>query len=337
MLRQYKKHVVLASISALLSCAAQATEHGQLRALLGLPGQDLTSPALPGLYLQTNYQHYSADSFKDKDGNTPVQSGNFPPLGVVQAQQDSSVRADVLALRASWVSESQLWDGRLGVSATLPIVKTHIETRLNRLTQLPATIAPVVDAALAKLSAANSGDETGLGDMEIAPFIDWQTETYRILFAPAFVAPTGSYDANRAVNPGAGNFWTIRPALTLAYVTENGIELGARTTYSFNTRNQDTEYKSGQYLHSDGAVMYQVRDGLRVGAAGYLVWQTTKDSGVGAPEDGNKARVFALGPSIGWQSEDSTIGVEFKVLQEFGAQNRPEGTLGWLRLIYRAY
>ena len=120
-------------------------------------------------------------------------------------------------------------------------------------------------------------------------------------------------------------------------MTENGIEFGARTTYSFNTKNLDTDYKSGQYLHSDGAVMYQIRDGLRLGAAGYLVVQTTKDSGVGAPEDGNKARVFALGPSIGWQSEDSTIGLEFKVLQEFGAQNRPEGTLGWLRLIYRAF
>ena len=333
---QYKKRIVLALIGAgLASGAAQATERGQLRALLGLPGQDLTSPALPGFYVQANYQHYSADDFKDNNGDTPVQSANFPPLGTVSAQQDSKVSADVLALRASWVSESQLWDGRLGLSATLPLVKTHLETKLTRLTPLPAPYAQIADSTLAKLAAANSGDESGVGDMEIAPFIDWQTDSYRVIFAPAFVAPTGDYDANRAVNPGAGNFWTIRPALTLAYVTENGWEFGARTTYSFNTENKDTDYKSGQYLHSDGAVMYQVRDGLRLGAAGYLIYQTTKDSGTGAPADGYKARVFALGPSIGWQSEDSRLGLEFKVLQEFGVRNRPEGTLGWLRVIYR--
>jgi len=337
-LRTRHRLVAATVLAALCAAPAVATERGQLRALLGMPGQDLTSPAMPGFYVQANYQHYYAGEFKDDEGNKPVQSASIPGIGKVSAEQDSQVRADVLALRASWISDYQLWDGRVGVSATVPLVKTSLTTNLNRTTPLPAPIGALVDAQIAKLAAANTGEESGIGDTEIAPFVDWQTDTYRVLFAPAFVAPTGSYDKDRAVNPGAGNFWTFRPALTLAYVTENGWEFGARTTYSFNTKNDDTKYTSGQYLHSDGAAMYQIRDGVRIGAAGYMIVQTTKDKSdiAGAVADnGNKARVFALGPQVGWQTEDSSLGLEFKVLQEFGARNRPEGTIGWLRLIYR--
>ncbi|GAA5178684.1 hypothetical protein GCM10025771_18460 [Niveibacterium umoris] len=333
----HSRHRLIAAALAAISCAtpALATERGQLRALLGLPGQDLTSPALPGFYTQANYQHYYAGEFKDNDGNTPVLSRDAGALGVLSAQQNSQVRADVLALRGSWISEYQLWDGRVGFSATLPLIKTALTTNLVRTSPVPPAIAPIVDGVIAGLSQANSGTESGIGDMEFAPFVDWQTDTYRVIFAPAFVAPTGDYDKDRAVNPGAGKFWTFRPVVTLAYVTENGWEFGARTTYSFNGKNSDTEYKSGQYLHSDGAVLYQIRDGVRIGATGYLIYQTTKDSGTGAPENGNKARVFAIGPSAGWQSESGSLGLEFKVMQEFGARNRPEGTIGWLRMIYR--
>lgn len=339
MTRHTPARIVCAALSALaVATPAGATENGQLRALLGLPGQDMTLPALPGFYTQANFQYYAGAKIKDNDGNTPVRSTALPPLGTLSAEQDTEINAQVLALRASWVSEMQLWDGRVGVSATLPLVSTEADTTLNRLTPVPPQFAPAVDGALAQLAAAGSGSESGVGDMEIAPFVDWQTDQSRVIFAPAVVAPVGSYDKNKVVNPGAGNFWTFRPILTLAYVTESGLEFGARTSYSFNMKNDDTGYTSGQYLHSDGALMYQVRDNLRLGLAGYLVWQTTKDKSETAglvPEHGNKARVFGLGPSIGWQTEDSRLGLEFKVLQEFAARNRPEGTLAWLRVIYR--
>ncbi|MCX9154792.1 transporter [Niveibacterium sp. 24ML] len=330
--------LIAASIAALsMTAPAVATERGQLRALLGLPGQDLTSPAMPGFYVQANYQHYYAGEFKDNEGNTPVQKTTIPGLGTVSATQDSQIRADVLALRASWVSETQLWDGRVGVSATLPLIKQTVVTNLTRTTPLPPPFAGLLDQQIAAASAANTGSESGLGDMEIAPFVDWQTDSYRVIFAPAIVAPVGSYDKDKAINTGAGNFWTFRPVLTFGYVTENGWEFGTRATYSFNTENSDTKYTSGQYLHADGAAMYQIREGIRLGAAGYLIYQTTDDkSDAGTvPNEGNKARVFSLGPQVSWQSEDSTVNVEFKVMQEFGVRNRPEGTLGWLRLVYR--
>lgn len=326
------KCIVVAAIclSGGLSGSAQATERGQLRALLGLPGQDLTSPLLPGWFFQVNYQHYAANKALDNEGN--VAESNLP--GGVKARADSRVRADVVAPRLTWLSNAR-WgeEGRLGLSMTLPYIRSEVRVTpaFSGSAAAIAAVSPIVNAQ----AQARSGSSDGLGDMEIAPFVDWQDDVSRLTLAMAVVAPTGDYDRNRPVNPGAGNFWTLRPVLSLARVTENGWELGLRNTYSFNTRNRDTDYTSGQYLHSDGSALYTLKDSLRLGVGGYAVVQTTRDSGNGAPANGNKARVFGLGPVVSWQNDSGRLGLEFKVLEEFGARNRPEGTVAWGRLIMR--
>jgi hypothetical protein len=320
--------LALAAGLAVASSPIQATERNQLRALLGLPGQDLTSPLLPGWYFQVNYQHYAADKVVGDDGK--VAESALPGGG--RARADARVRADVVAPRLTWLSEARVGEeGRFGLSMTVPFVHTDLRVAP---TFFGSPLPPVAAGVNAQAAAA-SGERSGLGDVEIAPFVDWQDDISRATLAMAVVAPTGDYDRQRAVNPGAGNFWTLRPVLTVSKVTENGWELGLRNTYSFNTRNRDTGYTSGQYLHSDGSALYAVRDGLRVGLGGYLVLQTTDDKGAGAPAHGNKARVFALGPVLSWQNESGRVGAEFKVLEEFGARNRPEGRVAWARLILR--
>lgn len=333
MTRGYRRKPLFAITLLLLAAAsspAQATENGELRALLGLPGQDLTSPLLPGWYFQVNYQHYAADRKVGNDGKVPESD---LPFGV-KARADARIRADVVAPRLTWLSESRLGEeGRLGLSMTLPWVHKSVAVSPTYFGSAAAiaAVAPTVNAQ----AQAASGGHSGLGDAEIAPFVDWQDDVSRMTLAMAVVAPTGDYDKNRAVNTGVGNFWTLRPVFTVARVTDNGWELGLRNTYSFNTRNRDTDYTSGQYLHSDGSALYAVKEGLRVGAGGYAVIQTTADSGALAPSHGNKARVFGLGPVVSWQNESGRLGLEFKVLEEFGARNRPEGRVIWGRLIMR--
>ncbi|NSL54760.1 SphA family protein [Uliginosibacterium aquaticum] len=312
---------------------ASATERGQLRALLGMPGQDMTAPLMPGFYLQTSLQSYSADKYRDNDGNSPPQVSD-PSLPGLKIKQDTSVRAQVLATRATWLTESRLGEGRLGVSATLPLVNYEVETELSA-DDVPAAMQARVNAALASAGQASSGQKFGLGDIEVSPFIDWQGESSRTALAFGIVAPTGDYDKNRIANPGAGKFWTFRPVVTTGLVTESGWELGLRSTYNFNTRNTATDYRSGQYFHADGSVLYKLAESWRMGLQGYAIIQTTNDSGPGAPSTGNKARAFALGPAINWQDENGELGLEFKVLPEFGVRNRPEGITSWARVLVR--
>ncbi|MCK6404995.1 MAG: transporter [Rhodocyclaceae bacterium] len=331
---RYSKYIKWILALALAGAGSvQATERGQLRALLGLPGQDLTSPLLPGFYFQANYQHYSADRFNNNAGERTIVS---TPQPGVRARADTKVDADVLALRATWLSNARWGEGKLGVSATLPVVDSSVKVSP---TFIGGPVLPAVAAGVRAQAAAQSGQRSGIADMEIAPFVDFQDDESRMTFALAVVAPTGEYDRDRPVNPGAGNFWTLRPIFTYSRVLDNGIELGARNTYSFNSRNRDTDYRSGQYLHSDLSALYGFNNGFKLGAGGYVVYQTTKDRGgdgtFAAPDHGNKARVYGLGPVMSWQSESGTWGVEAKVLKEFEARNRPEGTVGWVRLLMR--
>lgn len=327
----------LGLIAALGLPAAQATENGQVRALLGAPSYELTTPQFPGAYGQIWAQYYRANKLRGDDGNAPVASATTP-LGPLSLKADGEIRATVLVPRFTYITETLVNDGRLGFSATLPLIRQENDIRLSA-TNLPAGLPPatvaVVDSLLAQQSAARSGSKSGQGDLDMTAFVDWQGDDGRTALGVSVVAPTGSYQAGRAVNPGAGKFWTVRPLLIASRVWENGLELGLRATYSINTKNTETDVRSGQYLHVDWAGMYRLDDNWRAGLQGYVLNQFTSDSGPGVPSHGNKARVFAAGPMVSYQSESGVWALDFKLMQEFGVRNRPEGQIAWLRLNLR--
>ncbi|MDL5031502.1 transporter [Pelomonas sp. APW6] len=315
---------------------AHATENGQLRALLGAPSYELASPQFPGWYGQLWLQHYSAKRLKGDDGQA-LQTQAATPLGTLPVQIQGEIDADVFVTRGTWVTEKLVAEGRLGFSATLPLIRQRNDIRLSATLPagVPAGAATAVQALLDQQSAARSGSKTGQGDLDVAGFVDWQNDDSRLVLGLSVVAPTGAYDAQRAVNPGAGKFWTVRPLVIASKVWENGVELGLRATYSVNTRNTATDVRSGQYLHADYAAMYRINDEWRTGLQGYLVEQTTRDNGPGVAANGNKARVRSLGPMVAYVSEDGVWSAEFKVAKEFSVRNRPEGTTAWVRLNLR--
>lgn len=320
--------------------AAQATENQSVRALLGAPGQEMSSPQLPGLYGQIWVQAYSASKFRDSSGQdqtTPIAITGLP-AGSVSAVRSGQIDAVAIVPRFTWVSESHLGDGRLGVSVTLPVVDLDVQTKLTGryASGVPASVQTLVNGQLGAAGPARSGSVTGLGDMEVGPFVDFQDDESRLVLLAALVAPTGDYKSTRAVNTGSGNFWTFRPGFLYGRAFDNGFEFGARVTYSFNGENSDTQYRSGQYLHADWSAMYRFNDQWRFGLQGYVLKQTTDDKASGVVVgDGNKAQILAAGPSVGYQSNSGVWAAEFKLLPEFSVRNRPEGTTGWMRLMLR--
>lgn len=313
-----------ASLAAAIATPGFAAENGQIRALLGAPSYELATPQFPGIYGQLWYQHYEADKIRDNDGKRVTTASG--------ADLSTKVRADVIVPRLTWITEQMLGEGRVGFSASMPLVK---QTTSVKLSSPLAAASPAVAAALARASAAASGEESGQADTELTAFVDFQQESSRLAAGLAVVAPTGDYEAGRVVNIGTGKYWTFRPLLVASYVWENGLQIGTRATYSFNTTNSDTDVRSGQYLHADWAAVYPLGDLWRIGMQGFVLTQTTKDKGPGVREDGNKVQTLGLGPTVAYLSESGTWAVDFKVMQEFEVRNRPEGTIGWLRLNFR--
>lgn len=321
---------------ALLAVGAlpgHATENQQLRALLGAPGQELVVPQNPGWYGQLWVQRYDASTFRDGQGHAQaIDVGNG-----VTAVRGGSIEANVLVPRLTYLSETYLGEGRLGVSVTLPLIDLTAHTRLTgRFPQgFPSAMAQAVQSQLDLAAQGASGSTTAQGDMEVAPFVDYQDDTSRLVLMAAFVAPTGHYDPAEPVNAGSGRYWTWRPGFVYGRAWDNGMEFGTRMLYSFNGVNSATHVRSGQYLHADYSLMYRYNDLWRLGLHGYAVKQFTRDTGLDVAADGNKAQTYALGPAVGYQSEDGNFAAELKLLPEFHARNRPEGMTSWVRLMFR--
>lgn len=331
--------VLTASLAlALCAPAARATERGALRALNGAPGVEVSAPQFPGLYAQVWTQHYRASRFRDVNGNAPALSENDTLVGPLTVERRGEVTASVGVLRGTWLSEFRWGEGKFGLSATLPFVQVEqrIELRGRFAAGMPAAVRDVVQERLDLVAGRASLQRRGLGDLELMPYFDWQTDEARYALGLGVVAPTGDYDEARSVNPGAGNFWTLRPLLVGARAWENGLAVGVRATYSINGQNRDTKNRSGQYLAADANLFYSLNDFLRIGVQGFVNWQTTADRCADAAADlCGKVRVFGLGPALAYTTEDGRISVDAKVLREFGVRNRPEGTAFWLRLNLR--
>jgi hypothetical protein len=146
------------------------------------------------------------------------------------------------------------------------------------------------------------------------------------------------------VNTGYGNFFTFRPSVQYAFIGD-GWDIGVRGVLSFNTRNKDNGYYSGNMFNMDWQAMKFVSDDVRVGLQGYFVRQLNKDTqnldGYTLTTlqrtlltkeiiAGNKTSVNAAGPAVGWLKNGGEMLLEGKFLKEFDARNRTEGQAFWL-------
>ena len=324
---------------------AMAAENGQQRYSAGIGGSDMTTPLVPGWYVQMPMVAYHASKIKGDDGKAAT---SYTGMGF---RADTTIKADNRALlpRVTFLDSTRFLGANVGFTAMLPLVQRKATFGASA----PAGVngAQVIDIngttlnqALAARAATQNGSEIGIGDFEFAPLLHWEIGDHQaVTFTPTIVLPTGDYNAAQRVNPGYGNFVTFRPSVQYAFIGD-GWDVGARAVLSFNTRNKDNGYYSGNMFNLDWQLMKFVSDDVRVGLQGYFVRQLSKDTqdlslyspaqlSAGAAKEiinGNKASVNAAGPAIGWLKNGGEMLLEGKFLKEFDARNRTEGQAFWL-------
>lgn len=144
--------------------------------------------------------------------------------------------------------------------------------------------------------------------------------------------PTGKYDQDRLINPGL-NHWTFSPIVGLTYITEGGLELSTLSQIDVNTRNTDTDYRSGVEYRNEFAIGQHL-DTWTLGLGGYYYDQLSDDKSPSlSAGDGRRARVWAAGPAVSFLSPGLPA-VWFHVYKEFGAENRTQGYNAAVRLAY---
>lgn len=328
---------------SMVACAtSMAAENGLQRYSPGVGGSDMTSPVVPGWYWQTAAIYYKADKSMGNDGKAATASGY--PVSV-------DVSTVALLNRLTYVGTERFLGANVGFTVMQPIGQRKGDF-------VASTPSALSNARI----ASDSGKVTGLGDLEFGPLFHWEIgDNQSANFVPTVILPTGDYNAldstprapfpqphAQRLNMGYGNFYTFRPSAQYAYIGD-GWDVGARGVLSFNTRNKDNGYYSGNMFNVDWQAMKFVTEDVRVGLQGYLVRQLNRDtckSGIGTAyaqcgnnslalanvATGNRTSVNAVGPAVAWLKNGGEFLLEGKFIKEFNAKNRLEGDAFWLTL-----
>ncbi|RLA04487.1 MAG: hypothetical protein DRQ54_09490 [Gammaproteobacteria bacterium] len=262
----------------------------------------------PGVYWLNYSFHYRADKFTGGDGNE-IQVG---PLDDFKARITGNV------FRYFWMPERdiRILGGRWAPDFGFALLDKRLKVGGRWFT------------------------EKGVGDLIFAPvnlFYRWG-DVHAVLYVD-FIAPTGKYDKHKVANLG-NNHWTIKPAALFSLVKPRW-EITGIFNIDFNTTNNDyidprtgleSKHRSGKAFHMDYAASWRATPKLNIGIQGYY-WNDLEDDRVdGKRVNNTQTRVFAIGPGVRYQL--GSLAVVAKAQREFGARNRPEGSVYWLRLMF---
>ncbi len=280
-----------ALVSGVAASVAGAAENGNTQYPPGAPQFYAGQiPPYPGLYFLSHTSYSTAN--QTNDGN-----GNAIPI-------DFDVKAVAETLRFLYVSDLEVAGAKVWGQLVVPLVH--------------------VDLTVPFASDTNFG----LGDMVGAVGLAWYPDQKQsFIFGVDIATPTGRYGQNDFPNIGL-NHWSFQPTVGYHYFDPEGLEFGVAARMIFNTKNTDTNYKSGNELVVDYAVGWNFGK-VRVGAVGYYLQQLTDDTGPTAPADGHRGKGFAIGPSLAY-SINPAMQVSASWQHDIMAENRAEGDTVWL-------
>lgn len=270
---------------------------GESSSILGAEGYFAGALPPPGFHFINYLMYYHAGELKDSNGDeVPI-----------------DFKADVAAevARGIYISDIKILGANLGWHVIVPLVYMKME---------------ITEAALDESRAS-------IGDIDFAPFIlGWHTDFFHFVAGLDIIAPTGQYDKNYTVNIGC-NHWTFEPALAASFIHPSGVSASVKLMYDIHTENNDTKLETGQQFHLDYNAAYMLVDNFRLGVCGYYLIGLQDDKLDGSKIPDSKEQVLAVGPSAMY-SFNPGFHLIAKVQFETQAENRPEGTKAWLKMIY---
>lgn len=257
------------------------------------PGTNTIVPALmppKGSSVLLNYiTYYTADRLNNAEGNSALPV--YEVTAVVEAAR----------LLHTWKTE-----GRVAWTSGMVITVIDAEQRIPNRSETGGGFGDLVLQPLLLTTA--------FGELNVLAGIDVSL-------------PTGRFSTDRLVNPGL-NYVTVSPQFALTWLPTKQVELSLYSNVGFNAENTTTNYQSGHYFDVDYAAGYRpVRSlpALQVSVVGYLFEQFTDDTVNGRRfRDGNRGRVFAIGPQIRYQI-GRRGGIVLKWQNEMDVENRPVG------------
>jgi len=295
---------VLASAQASL-----AAEGGFSFYLPGLAGDiALAQSSEPGLQVANTVYFLSGDA-----GAAVLQ-------GKVNVGLDLTMALNIVS--ASYTFEQEVLGATYTVGAGIPFGYAELE-------------ATITTAGGRSFSAKRNS--FNIADIAVVPLeLTWTIDNFSIQLGEVIYAPTGAYDVDEVVNLGL-NHWGFDTTLGVTYFNlETGTEVSVAPGVIVNTRNDETDYRTGTEFHVDFTANQFLSETFAVGLRGYYYNQLTGDSGSGAILGDFKGESFGLGPGFLWFPEFAAgnLAVLGKWIHDFDATNRFESDYGTLTVAW---
>lgn len=129
----------------------------------------------------------------------------------------------------------------------------------------------------------------------------WKQGDFKYDVRFAVCAPTGNFKKGDLANVG-NNYWTFEPLVSFSYLSSKiGLEITGFAGVDLNTRNHDTEYRTGDQFHLDLTVAEHLPlfgGVVGLGANAFYYKQFTGDSGSGARLGGFQGMTVGVGPVL---------------------------------------
>jgi hypothetical protein len=307
-----------------ISEAAYADETGVSYWLPGRFSSLAATPQVPGWSMAEVYYHTSVSAFGATAAAKEIQIGRFPAAVNVNLNLHLNAQADLVLLNPTYTFATPVLGGQLAIGVT------GIFGRAN--TSIDGTLTAVLGPVVATRTGAISDSLTSVGDLYPQATLKWNAGVHNFMTYLTGDIPVGAYDPTRLSNLGIGHGAIDGGGGYTYFNPATGHEFSAVAGFTYNFKNQDTQYQNGIDFHVDWGASQFLSKQVFVGLVGYAYQQVTDDFGQHPILGGFRSRVIGVGPQIGFLFPvgDMQGYLNLKGYGEFDAANRPAGWNTWL-------
>jgi len=290
----------------------------------------------PGLYFRENIV-YNYSTLKNYHNLTPG------PLFGKQIPIDAKLDAKVWfsLLQVLYTAESSFLGGHYFANVNIPVgISAELDVEVT---------SPVLPRRGVLMEESTT--TSGLGDIQVVPLgIVWDFHDMHFLIAQNFVLDTGRYNVKKTNNMGR-NYFSFDEVAGFTWLDqEGGHEVSLMAGYMINTRNQATDYRTGDEFHLDYTLAQYFSPEFGLGVVGYYYEQVTDDDSPylddintinasrGLPTSGGfRSKGAGVGPAVFFSKKIGSTEVSLiaKWINEYYARNRFEGDWVWLSAVVK--
>ena len=307
-----------------LSQAAYADEDGVSFWLPGHFSSLAATPQVPGWSMAEVYYHTTVSAFGGVAAAREITIGRFAPTVNVSLNASLHAQADLLLLNPTYTFASPLLGGQLAIGMTGLFGRSA--------TSIDGTLTAGFGQFAAMRMGSISDSITSFGDLYPEATLKWNAGVNNFMTYLTGDIPVGAYSPTRLSNLGIGHAAIDGGGGYTYFNPQTGHEFSAVAGFTYNFKNQDTQYQNGIDFHVDWGASQFLSKQVFVGLVGYVYQQVTDDFGQNPILGGFQSRVIGVGPQVGFLFPvgDMQGYLNLKGYGEFDQANRPAGWNTWL-------